>query len=80
MIYFKSFITGLVTAILAVMAWILINVLILSLSVAAVDEGSGGVGFIIMSHQISWAAFFGFLIGFVWRLRRLKARGSASYS
>jgi hypothetical protein len=80
MIYLKSLATGILTATLAVIVWILINVLILSLSVAAVNEGSGGVGFIVMSHQIFWAAFVGFLIGFVWRFRRLKARRSASYS
>lgn len=80
MIYLKSLITGILTATVAVIVWILISVLILSLSIAAVNEGSGGVGFMVMSHEIFWAAFLGFLIGFVWRFRRLKARGSASYS
>jgi hypothetical protein len=72
-IYFKSVLTGILAAVVAVFVWIVVTVIIGFIPlVGGINEGSGGVGFVIMSNDVALAAIFGFVMGFFWRLRRLR--------
>lgn len=78
MIYLKSVGAGLVTSVVAVILFLLLQVLTLAIAVAWQSRAAGsvGVGAVsvgVLSRPVMIAAAVGFVVGFWWRLRRQSA-------
>jgi hypothetical protein len=73
MLYFRSFIVGLVTALITSVFWVLFTAAVeVSRMFAASPEGSGGIAGVVVVSEASVlaAALVGFLVGFFWNFRR----------
>ena len=73
MLYFRSFIVGLVTALITSVFWVLFTAAVeVSRMFAASPEGSGGIAGVVVVSEASVlaAALVGFLVGFLWHFRR----------
>jgi hypothetical protein len=74
--YFRSFIVGLLTALIMSVIWVLFREMAatveMSRMIAASPEGSGGIAGVVVVTEASVlaAALAGFLVGFLWRFRR----------
>jgi hypothetical protein len=78
MVYFRSFVVGIVAALATAAIWILATFVLpiaLPMLVSWASGEGGGAGAYIGSDSILAAALVGFIAGFVWHLRRAgKAR------
>ena len=73
MLYFKSFIVGLVTALITSVFWVLFTAAVeVSRMFAASPEGSGGIAGVVVVTEASVlaGALVGFVVGFFWNFRR----------
>jgi hypothetical protein len=77
MIYFKSIIVGLITAVATSLLWILavfVFPIVIPFLISRITN-SGGVGFAVVgSGSILIAGLVGFAVGFYWQFRRLSKR------
>ena len=83
MVYIKAIVAGIVGALAASVLWILVAFVapILLTVTLANFGGSGGAGFVsIGSGSILVAALVGFVVGSLWRYRRLARKTVASRS
>jgi hypothetical protein len=73
MLYFKSFIVGLLAALIMSVIWVLFTAALeVSRMFAASPAGSGGIAGVLVVTEASVlaAALVGFLVGFLWHFRR----------
>jgi hypothetical protein len=76
MLYFKSFIVGLLAALITSVIWMLLREMSaaveMSRMITASPEGSGGIAGVVVVTEASVlaAALVGFLVGFFWNFRR----------
>jgi hypothetical protein len=73
MLYFKSFIVGLLAALIMSVIWVLFTAALeVSRMFATSPEGSGGIAGVLVVTEASVlaAALVGFLVGFFWNFRR----------
>jgi hypothetical protein len=76
MLHFKSFIVGLLAALITSVFWVLLRetsaAVEMSRMFAASPEGSGGIAGVVVVSEASVlaAALVGFLVGFLWHFRR----------
>jgi hypothetical protein len=80
--YVTSVVVGVVAALVASVLWVMV-VLVLPILVPfllsrVTNQGSGGAGASVGSGSILAAASVGFLLGFLWMLRRPAAIGRPS--
>jgi hypothetical protein len=73
MIYIKSVVVGVVTAIAAVLLYALALfayfVLLPIVAEWSTATGSGGIGIVVSSGPVLGVALVGFVVGFYWKLR-----------
>lgn len=77
MIYFKSVLVGIATAVIASVLWLLaeigLQLIVLTRQVSR-EAGSGGIGAVSAVSFVPIGAFLGFVLGFMWSVRRLRRK------
>jgi hypothetical protein len=70
----KSIGVGVLAAIVAAAGWVAVRLVVTAVAVSPqmTGSGAGGIGFVVDTTDVSFLApaVVGFLIGFVWTLRR----------